>query len=614
MSAVSQTRTGGRIRRRPGSCARPTAEARWAARRLRETVARRLVIPFRETPTSTPDRSTRVRLERDVPVPMRDGIALSAHVFHPADVAGPLPVVLIRQPYGKDAHPFMHARGKYWARKGYVCVVQDVRGKYGSQGQWEPFVNEADDGWDTLDWIAGRPWCNGDIGMAGESYHALTQWAMASSGHPNLRCLAPGNTAPDLYRAVFPGGAFALMTFGEWAYEMETVRLLNPFRFDPWHLPLAETADAAAGRAHPTFRAFVEHPCRDPFWDRRDLSQKGILVPAFHWGGWYDVLLDGTLQGWRAAGAAAARHGDGRCPQSLTIAPTDHALTPVATGRVGRIDVGHDRWSYDRVQRFFDHWLRNEPNRADRDPSVNVFVVGRNQWRSMESWPPPDARPVPLYLHSRGEAGSSVGGTLTLEPPTDEPSDDYVYDPRAPVSYWLTRSLWDMAGELDDRRPLEARTDVLTYSTPVLGAGLELVGPLTATLFPASSAPDTDFTMALVDVFPDGFAQLVQEGVTRLSALAAAGQTPDGDGTWKLEVDLCATAHWFAPGHRLRVEVSSSNFGRLDRNLNTGYPFGLDAEHRVALQSVFHDRERPSHLLLPVTAGEALGTQAPATD
>ena len=594
------------VRSRPGSRSRPEAEARWAARRLRETVERRLVIPLRETPTSTPDRSTRIRLERDVRVPMRDGVALSAHVFRPADAGRPLPVVLIRQPYGKDAHPHMHARGKYWARKGYVCVVQDVRGKYGSQGRWEPIVNEADDGWDTLDWIAAQPWCNGDIGMAGESYHALTQWAVAASGHPNLRCIAPGNTAPDLYRAVFPGGAFALMTFGEWAYEMDCQRLLNPFRFDPWHLPLSG-ADAAAGQTSPTFQAFLGHPRRDAFWERRDLSRGGVSVPAFHWGGWYDVMLDGTLSGWRAAtSSSAARQGNGStCPQTLTVAPTDHALTPVETGRVGRFEVGHDRWSFDRVQRFFDHWLRREPNGADRDPAVNAFVVGRNQWRSAESWPPPDVRPVSYHLHGGADDAAREGGVLAPETPGDEAPERFVYDPRAPIDYWLTRCLWNIASELGDRRPLELRPDVLTFTGAVLAAPLEVVGPLEATLYAASSAPDTDFTVALVDVFPDGHAQLVQEGAIRLSACETATPAERSGDVWRLHVDLCATAHLFQPGHRLRVEVSSSNFGRIDRNLNTGGTFALERTSRPAVQTVFHDRARPSHITLPVMTGAA---------
>ena len=558
---------------------------------------------------------------------MRDGVALSAHVFHPAGATEPLPAVLIRQPYGKDDHPYLHARGVYWARKGYVCVVQDVRGKYASQGRWEPVVNEADDGWDTLDWLAGQPWCNGDIGMAGESYHGLTQWAVAGSGHPNLRCVAPGDTFPDLYRAVYPGGAFALMTMGEWAYEMDARRLRNRFRFDPWSLPLTG-ACGQAGAASPTFGEFVGRPRRDGFWRNRDLSHTRFAVPGLHWSGWYDVMLDGSLAGWRAA---ADRHGAAADAgvQQLVIAPTDHGLTPTRSGLVGRIPVERNAWSFDRVQRFFERWLRGVRNGVERDPAVQVYVVGAGRWRSGAAWPLPGTELVRYFLHARGAAGAREG-SLSPEAPTDEPADRFSYDPDAPVTYWLGRSLWDLAGELDDRRPLEARPDVLVYSTPPLATGLEVVGPLTATLYVSSSAPGTDFTAALVDVFPDGYAQLVQEGIVRLwgpdgddRAASDAGGVAravdhtvrgDADPVREVVVDLCATGHLFAAGHRLRLEVSSSDFPRFDRNLNTGRTSGTDEHGAVARQTVYHDRRHPSHLTLPLPPREADDDATPLVD
>jgi putative CocE/NonD family hydrolase len=277
----------------------------------------------------------------------------------------------------------------------------------------------------------------------------------------------------------------------------------------------------------------------------------------------------------------------------------------VRTGRVGRIDVGLDHWSFDRVQRFMDHWLRHEDNGVGDDPPVNVFVVGSNRWCSADAWPLPGTTTLNLYLHSRANAASD-GGVLGIEAPAHEPADTFVYDPDSPVTYWLTRSLWDMASQLDDRRPLEARQDVLVYSTEPLAAGLEVVGPLSAVLYASTSAPDTDFTAALVDVFPDGHAQLVQEGIVRLSSLDNGHSVAAriADAARRLTIDMCATAHLFAPGHRVRLEVSSSNFGRYDRNLNTGHPFGLDADRARAVQSILHDHRRPSHLALPVIPAE----------
>lgn len=576
---------------------RMVAEARWLGARASLAWKRRFVVPHAVTPTRTPDRFAAARVERDVRVPMRDGVTLSAHVFHPAGAARPLPVVLIRQPYGKDDHPVMHARGTYWARKGYVCAIQDVRGKYGSGGRWEPVVNEARDGWDTIDWIAAQPWCDGNIGMAGESYHGLTQWAVAGAGHPNLRCVAPGDTVPDLYQAAYPGGAFALMTMGEWAYEMNARRLRNPFRFDPWHLPLIEADDAAGARSR-VFKEFVTHCRRDAYWEKRDLSRGGVVVPGLHWSGWYDVFLGGSLGGWRAA---TARHGAGAQIQQLVIGPTDHALGPMSTGRVGRITVGREHWSFDREQRFFDRWLREERNGAERDPAVQVYVVGGGRWRTADSWPLPGTELTRLYLRGRGGAAARGGGGLSRHAPCDEPSDRFSYDPGAPVTYWLHRSLWELAAELDDRRSLEARPDVLVYSSPALTTDLEVVGPVSATLYVSTSAPDTDFTAALVDVFPDGFAQLVQEGIVRLGSVDhESSSSQDGDGVHELAVDLCATGHLFATGHAVRLEVSSSNFGRYDRNLNTGGAPGLAVRQVVARQTVYHDGRRPSCLTLPV--------------
>jgi len=598
-----------------GRRGRVSAELRWMGRQASRAYGRRFVNPYAATPTRTPDRFSGVRLERNTAVPMRDGVVLSAHVFHPAGATEPLPVVLIRQPYGKDDHPFMHARGTYWARKGYVCVVQDVRGKFGSGGSWEPVAGEADDGWDTLDWVAGRPWCNGKIGMVGESYYGVTQWAVAASGHPNLRCVAPGDTFPDLYRAVYPGGAFALMTMGEWAYEMDARGLRNPFRFDPWQLPLAR-ADEAAGAASPVFRDFVGHPRRDAFWERRDLSRGGVAVPGLHWSGWYDVMLDATLAGWEAAIRVRSGHVKRASAQvqQLVIAPTDHMLSPLACGRVGRVAIDREAWSFDRVERFVDRWLREVGNGAERDPAVQAYVVGADRWRVADSWPLPGTRFTRLYLHSRGAAGVAPGGALDGEAPADETADRFCYDPATPVTYWLGRDLWSLASALDDRRPLESRPDVLAYSTAPLEADLEVVGPLSATLYASSSAPGTDFTAALVDVFSDGYAQLVQEGIARIAGLdGAAGPgdsraetVPGDDGpVAEITVDLCAVGHLFAAGHRVRLEVSSSNFARYDRNLNTAGEPGAEARPVVARQTIYHDRRRPSHLTLPVVPAES---------
>jgi uncharacterized protein len=395
-------RQGGRARAGRGQAI--AAELRWAAARGLHTYDRLVRVPRTVTPTATPDRCSTVRVQRDLPAVMRDGVRLRADLYLPGN--GAFATVLIRQPYGKRDHPFMEARGRYWARKGYACVVQDVRGKWSSQGAWRPWSSEPHDGYDTLDWIAGSEWCNGAIGMVGESYYGMTQWAVAALGHPNLRCIAPGDSTPDPYGMVYPGGAFALPTMGEWAYEMDHRRLANPFRFDPWHLPLISTDDAA-GRPSPVYKEQVRHPSRDAFWDKVDCRARAgaFSVPALHWGGWYDLLVSGTIAGWQEVRARAAS-AHVRENQWLMLAPTDHALGPMYTGRVGRLGVGNEAWSFDRVQRFFDFWLRGEANAVDRSPRVQYFTVGPNEWRTADEWPPASAQLTNFYLHSRGGAGA----------------------------------------------------------------------------------------------------------------------------------------------------------------------------------------------------------------
>ncbi|MFA4966559.1 MAG: CocE/NonD family hydrolase [Thermoleophilia bacterium] len=567
-----------------------------------------------ELPTSTPDRSPGFTVERGVEVPMRDGVRLSANVFRPSPAPpGPGPAILIRQPYGKDEHPTMWARGKYWARKGYACAIQDVRGKFASEGRWQPVVHEAADGWDTLDWVAAQPWCDGNIGMAGESYHGITQWAVAALGHPNLRCIAPGNATPDPYSMTYRGGAFVL-PMALWTSVMEGRGIADPSGFDPWHLPLA-TMDTAMGLPSTAFQDLLAHPTRDAFWARADARRApaAVRIPVFHWGGWYDVLLHGTLAGWY--GAAAGRPAEPRCgDQWLVIGPTDHTLTPAAYGRGAAAEGSAGAWSFDRLQRFFDHYLRGEDDAFRESPRVSVYVMGAERWRDADTWPLPEARPRVYYLHGAGAANTAAGdGSLSSRVPGGEPVDRFAYDPRDPVDTWLGESLWDLSWALRDRSEVERRGDVLVYTSEPLAGELEVTGPLTMTLYASSSAASTDFCAALVDVFPDGSAHLVQEGIVRAGAGDGRGPAlPLAPGAVaEYRIDLAATSYLFGPGHRLRLEVSSSIFGRYDRNLNTGRPAAHDVGGEVARQQVHHSRVYPSQITLPIVPAEAAPDAGP---
>lgn len=559
-----------------------------------------------ELHTETPDRCPGFTVWRDVGAAMRDGVRLSANVFLPRGASagdGPWPTVLIRQPYGKDAAGSMWARGKYWARKGYACVVQDVRGTFGSEGEWLPFVHEAADGWDTLDWVAAQPWCDGAIGMSGESYHGYTQWAVAASGHPNLRCVTPGDSSPDPYRMAFSGGAFSL-AIGLWACMMLGGETASAAGWDPWRLPLVEL-DAAMGRSSAALQMMLAHPSRDEFWDAIDMAPTlgDVRIPVLHWGGWYDVILQGTLLGWQACAPARAGGGE-RADQRLIIGSTDHARLPAIYGASGTAaEDSPGGWCYDDALRFFDRWLRGDEQALAGEAPVKLFVMGAERWRSAPTWPPPEAETVAYYLRGGGAANSADGdGRLEATPPGDEPADTFVYDPAHPVDVWLAADAWELTWAPKDRGDVERRADVLVYTSDPLPADLEATGPLAVTLYAASSAPDTDFTAALVDVFRDGYAHHVQEGVIR-ARYRRSDRCPEPlepGSVEKYVIDLQATAYLFRRGHRLRIEISSSNFSRFDRNLNTGGEFAREAAWHCARQTVYHSRAYPSHITLSV--------------
>ena len=581
------------------------ADVRWSLHRAWQIFQRELLTPRRELPTDTSATVAGVRIERDVPVPMSDGVRLFADVYLPdgPGVEGPFPVVLIRMPYGKqEAYCYMPSHGKYWAKRGYACVIQDVRGRWGSEGVYEPFVNEAKDGYETLDWVAAQQWCDGDIGMTGESYYGYTQWAVAPLNHPNLKCISPGDTAADIYASwVYNDNAFCLSTMGGWAYVINGKQDVNEFRFDPWHLPLAEIP-ATAGAPSKAYSEWMEHQARDAYWDRINVCQRyaDVQIPVMHWGGWYDVFLNGTIGGWDGVREHAAP--EVRENQWLVIGATDHELSPESTGKIGRLSIRSHGYAHDRVKQFFDHWLKGEDNTMARGGRVRYFTIGRDEWRTADEWPLAQTEFRRYYLHGRGLANSLSGdGELTIEAPLDEPADRFVYDPRDPVRYWLGTNLWELAKHMGDRRDVERRPDVLVYTTEPVSEDLEVTGPLSVTLHAATSARDTDFTAALVDVFPDGYAHLVREGIKRARFRESdADESPVEPGTvYRYEVDLWATSYVFAAGHRIRLEISSSNFDRYDRNLNTGR-FAVDAEMERAEQTVHHSEAHPSCLTLPV--------------
>ena len=562
-----------------------------------------------------------VSMRFDVKVPMRDGVALSTDVYLPA-VDRPVPVVLIRTPYNNNNEAIVHDC-MYFAARGYGAVTQDVRGRWDSDGDWYPFVHEAEDGFDTLEWVGQQAWCDGNVGTAGGSYVAMVQWQAAPLRSRFLKAMVPRVGYSDFYHNwVYTGGAFQLAFNLRWgAIQMSTRTNQVQYLWLPganhlsalhWHLPLT-TMDAKAGRASQVWQDWIAHPDYDDYWRRMrpvEAHYADVDVPAYGIGGWYDVFLQSTLNNF--TGVRKEGRSPGKQHQKIIIGPWIHDCGHMGLDtRTGDVDFG-DAAVVDLMAehvRWFDYWLKGKDTGIAAEPPVNVFVMGANRWRQADDWPIPGTQYVPYYLHSRGEANSLFGdGVLDTHPPAAEPPDRYTYDPEQPVptvggSTCCSEDVTPVSMGPRDQQPVEWRPDVLVYTTAPLDRDIEVTGPVSMTLYAASDAPDTDFTAKLVDVYPDGSAINVAQGIIR-ARYRDSWETPsllEPGRVYAYRIDLWSTSNCFRQGHSLRVEVASSNFPQFDRNPNTGHPFGQDAVLRKAHQTVHHDAEHPSHILLPVS-------------
>jgi putative CocE/NonD family hydrolase len=563
----------------------------------------------------------KIRMRCNVMVPMRDGVRLSTDIYMP-DAPGPFPVILIRTPYNNNREPDVQD-AVYFASRGYAVLIQDVRGRGDSEGEWAPFLHEAEDGYDTQQWAGKQPWSSGKVGTSGASYVGLTQWLPAPLRNPHLTAMAPRVGFSNLYHNwVYTGGAFQLGFNLRWgAIQMHTKTNRTQYLWLPkeahlstlyWHLPLI-TGDEAAGRPNEFYKEWIRHPSYDAYWERLgnvELKYAEIDVPAYGFGGWYDVFLQSTLNNFK--GVAKHSYSEKtRRSQKVLIGPWIHCLGDRGTcSQTGDIDFGPASLIDLRGEelRWFDYWLKGLENGILDEPRVKVFVMGRNRWREADTWPIPGTRYMRYYFHSRGKANSLRGdGGLGTALPINEPPDTYVYDPRNPVptlggSTCCGEDITPITMGPRDQRGAEERPDVLVYTTPPLEADVEVTGPVSVTLYAASDAPDTDFTAKLVDVFPDGYAMNVAQGIIRARYRDSWEQPTllDPGRVYQYTIDLWSTSNCFLRGHRIRVEISSSNFPQFDRNPNTGNPFGLDAELKPARQTVYHDADHPSHILLPV--------------
>jgi putative CocE/NonD family hydrolase len=571
-----------------------------------------------------------VVVEENVSMRTRDGVTLIADVFRP-DAPGRFPTLVMRTPYSRRSKGELSqsTEVQYYPKHGYVVVIQDVRGRGESAGDFYAFVNEGPDTYDTIEWAAALPWSNGNVGTIGQSYLASVQYPVAPLRPPSLKAMSPVAGATNhFHNSTFRRGVFEMRWRLAYFLAMERVSYVragtyreNRERLDSYavaprsplsfltdesyrHLPIKDWGERLAG-VEPYVRDFLSHSNDGPFWQDNETQRMAdeIETPTLYVSSWYDAFISDTLAMFTAV-SERGRTDSARQQQRLLIGPWAH-LRPYSeptTGGCGDIDFGPAASiELDEIQRrWFDHHLGDDDNGVDTDPPVRIFVMGVNTWRDEQEWPLARTRYTPLYLHSAADARQG-NGTLSFDVPASEPSDTFDFDPEHPVPT-LGGTIIGEGDGVRDQRSLAQRDDMLVYRGPVLDEPLEITGPVTMVLHISSSAPDTDFTATLIDEHPDGFARNLVDGIVRArfrdSLTEPTLMVPGQD--YALPIDLWATSHVFLPGHRIRLHVSSSNFPRYDRNANSGHTFGEDTELHIAHQTVHHDAARPSHVLLPV--------------
>jgi putative CocE/NonD family hydrolase len=568
-----------------------------------------------------------IRVDRDIPMTMRDGVVLRADVYRPDD-GERHPAIVVRTPYSKvmggdsDFLSAVHA-----AFAGYAFVIQDTRGRFASEGEFMPGAPEGFDGYDTIEAVAAESWCDGNIGTFGGSYLGRNQWQAAIEDPPHLKAIAPQITTSGPLSDSRLGGPIDLEQSISWFTAMAIDMLERQSNQGKDVTRAREMLDRARSNLSEVYEYL---PLKDvPHFQFEGLSQAfgarmndaippgvkseedlhwpyhRVKVPCFHAAGWYD-LFSGSLfknfLGMREHGGTdLAREG-----QYVLCGPWAHGgnlLAYVGGLHFGPAGASIATFTMERHINFFDRYLRGIEGR--KMAPVRYFVMGLNRWRNADTWPLPQTEWQRFFLHSRGRSNTAAGdGLLSRDTPGNEPADVYIYDPRFPVPTVGGRVLPTgslVPGPFDQSR-IEKRNDVLCYTTTELKEEIEVTGPLLLHLFASTSAQDTDFTAKLIDVYPDGSAYNVAEGCIRArfrkSVLRSELVNP-GE-VYEFIIDLAVTSIVFGRGHRIRIDVSSSNFPRLDRNMNTGNPFGEDAGGIPAVQTIYHQSDYASYIDIPV--------------
>ena len=562
---------------------------------------------------------------------LRDGSITYVDVFRP-DVSGKFPALLSRiannksSQYGRfdDLDPIRAASS------GFAVVIQDVRGRYSSNGDFYAFVNEIDDGYDSIEWVANQSWCNGRVGMYGRSYAGASQWMAAKSKPKSLGCIAPGFTVSNYQDGwIWRRGAFELesnlswtlgeLTTGNWENlsrrlfigqeYLDRLVIFNKEMRNNYKNILLEDIPEIRTLA-PYYFDWLSHSEYDSYWERISIeeSHSSIDIPSFNYGGWFDSRIGGTIRNYtrmsELGGSEVARRG-----QRLLIGPWINSgasyINSAASRSYGvKRSIG-DVDLHGQLLRYYDHWLKDQDNGVAEEKPVKLFVMGEDEWRFEEAWPLLQATEINYYIHSSGRANTLNGdGELTLELPHEAPPDVYVYNPIDPVPSVAGDICCDSAfltsGTMD-QRSIEVRHDVLVYTSSALERDTEITGPVSMILYASTSAVDTDFTVKLVDVSDCGCAMKIADGIlrTRYQVMQEPGKLTNTGDVCEYNIDLSATSNIFKRGHKIRIEVSSSNFPKYDTNTNTGSDIVSSPNVVSAMQSIYHSTEYPSHIKLP---------------
>jgi hypothetical protein len=597
-------------------------------------------------------------VERKLMVPMRDGKRMAADVYHPKDTSKKYPAIFVRTPYNfnfwdvRNGAPRDMSNELEAVKRGYAFVQMNERGHFFSEGNYDILGPPLTDGDDALSWMAKQPWSNGKVGTIGCSSTAEWQLAVAAQGNPAFAAMIPQGFGAGVGRVGgyweqgnwYRGGAVQML-FIAWLYgQQNQVRPMFPPNtsqedliraskaFDlsqqlppvDWsqalrHLPVMDIMKAVDGPRGifadempvDTGGAMIRRAPNDPAWYKGGLwhDNMTINVPGFWFMSWYDVSVGPNLAAYNHVRKTARPEIANR--QYAIIAPTLHCAHRRATENtvVGERSVGDARLNYDELTyAWFDHFLKGESNGIlEKMPKVRYYTMGINQWQSSDTWPPRGAQPMSLFLASGGKANTLDGdGVLGDAAPTTDTPDRFDYDPLNPAPSYGGNVCCTgnaVAGGAFDQRKIEARPDILVYSTEPLKQGIEVSGPIEVTLYVSSDAKDTDFTVKLIDVYPDGRAYNLDETIQRMRyrngydrplAWMEAGKV------YKVTLQPMTTSNYFEAGHRIRIEVSSSNFPRFDRNLNTGGRNYDESQGVVAHNAVHHSKQYPSEIKLTV--------------